>query len=281
MSSCILFACSVKPGREFVLRYFLDAFNKIHKTSDLYIAINPFSSIETENIINEYELNKTISYVDPELYSNSDASAYQLCLKLLYNSGKKYDNYWFIHTKSGFNSHSDYLRDWYINNFILERKQIEDFLYSNKNIGSYGLLGLEYDNNRVYQETDVEISLWNNNISKELPYSHAKFFYIHTIYCLSNNPINKFFSLITDTWFNSKLNQYYFEGVFPFIVSRSGYFPYLENRYSMNGIDLIYYIQDWIDENKLVHHSNLVDKFKTSYLFNQLQPPYVNRNTKS
>lgn len=278
MSSCVLFACSVKQGREFVLRSFLDSFTTIHKDSDIYIGINPNSSTELENIISQYELNTIVKHVDPNLYSESDASAYQLCLKMLLDSGKKYDNYWFIHTKSGFNSHSDYLRDWYINNFISRRREIESFFSDNPGVGSYGILGLEYDPHRVYQEHDVEISLWENNISNDLPCTHAKFFYIHTIYCLSKGPVEKFFNLVTDTWFTSKLNRYYFEGVFPFLVSRSGYFPYLENRFSMNGTDLLYYIDSWIKENGLNQYEYLLNHFKTNYTFNQLQPPYVNSN---
>jgi hypothetical protein len=278
MASCVLFACSIKPGREFVLRLFLDSFVNVHKQSDIYIGINPHSSDELVNIINEYELNTFVYHVDPNLYSESDASAYQLCLKALLQSEKEYDNYWFIHTKSGFNSHSDYLRDWYISNFVSRKQEIELFFSTNPGVGSYGILGLEYDTNRIYQEHDVEISLWDNNISKDLPYTHAKFFYIHTIYCLSKEPIKKFFNLVTDTWFNTKLNRYYFEGVFPFLVSRSGYFPYLENRFSMNGADLLHYIDSWIKENSLNQYNYLLNNFKTEYTFNQLQPPYVNRN---
>lgn len=279
MSSCILFACSVSQDREFVLRKFLEAFKLKFSNSDIYIGINPESSINTENIINEYKLNTQIIKVEKSLYNESDASAYQAALKLLYNSNKKYDNYWFVHTKSGFNSHSDYLREWYINNFLNKRENIEIFL-TNKDIGSYGMLGLEYDPYRHYSETDVEISLWENNISSELPYTHANFFYIHTIYVLNYKPIEKFFNLINNLWFNSKLNRYYFEGVFPFIVSRSGYFPYLENIISMNGIDLKPYQLDWLKQNGLESkYAYLINKFKTNYNFNQLHPPYVDSHT--
>lgn len=279
-NSCIIFSVTIlSKDREFVLRRFLETFKSKFSDSDFYIGINPGSLDNIEDIINEYKLNSQIARADVSLYSESDASAYQIALKLLYDSNKKYDNYWFIHTKSGVNSHSDYLREWYINNFLNRRENIEIIL-SNKDIGSYGILGLEYDPNRHYNETDTEISLWENNISDELPYTHANFFYIHTLYVLTHEPMEKFFKLITNSWFNSKLDRYYFEGIFPFIVSRSGYFPYLENEISMNGTNLNSYQTDWLKTNQLESKYNyLLNTFKTNYNFNQLAPPYVNSNT--
>jgi hypothetical protein len=280
MSSCIIFAVAIlSKDREFVLRRFLETFKSKFPDSDLYIGINPGSIDNIENIINEYNLNTQIAKVDPLLYNKSDASAYQAALKLLYNSGKKYNNYWFVHTKSGVNSHSDYLREWYINNFLSRRNYIENFI-NMEDIGSYGMLGVEFEPSRVYNETDTEISLFENNISEDLPYTHANFFYIHTIYTLSNKPIEKFFSLITDKWFNSKLDRYYFEGIFPFIVSRSGYFPYIENGTSMNGISLLPHQLNWLNTNQLdLKYNYLIDKSQINYSFNQLRPPYVNSNT--
>jgi len=276
MSSCIIFAATIlSEDREFVLRRFLETFKSKFSDSDFYIGINPGSLDNIENIIGEYKLNSQIARANESLYSKSDASAYQIALKLLYNSNKKYDNYWFVHTKSGVNSHSDYLREWYINNFLNRRNYIENFI-NIEDVGSYGILGLEYDLNRDYLETDIEINLRKNNISDELPYTHANFFYIHTLYVLTHEPIKIFFNLITDSWFNSKLDRYYFEGVFPFITSRSGYFPYLENRISMNGIDLLPYQLDWLKNNHLESkYGHLVNKFKTNYIFNQLHPPTV------
>ncbi len=283
MSSCILFACSIAEGREFVLTEFLDRFLKTHKDCDIYVGINPCKNRnDLVEIINQYDLKTNIIDVNPDQYSNSDASAFQASLKLLLESGKKYDNYWFVHTKSGFNAHSNYLRNWYLNNFISRREEIENFFVQNEGVGSYGLLGFEYNPNTKYEDTDVEIHLWKNTITKDLPFTHANFFYIHTLYCINYKPIEKFFSLVSDKWFLSRLDRYYFEGVFPFIVSRSGYFPYLENRMSMTRNDLLYYTIDWLEKNNLEDkYGHLVNLFKTNYTFNQLEPPYVNSNTQS
>jgi hypothetical protein len=189
--------------------------------------------------------------------------------------------YWFIHTKGGVNDHSDYLRKWYCNNLISNRNEIELFLSENPNIGSYGKLGLEYDYNRIYENTDCDVPLFENIITDDLPYTRHNFFYIHTLYVITKQPIEKFFSLISDSWYNTKLDRYYFEGVFPFIVSRSGYYPYIENRYSCTGADLLPYINQWIEANHLDSYSMYTNLFKTNFTFNQLNPPYVNSYTQS
>jgi hypothetical protein len=206
----------------------------------------------------------------------SDASAYQIALFGLRLFNRKYDNYWFIHTKSSVNSHSDYLRSWYIKTFIGDRKNIEDFFKQNKEIGSYGKLGLECDYKKLSLSIDCQIPLVKNKITKALPYCHNNFYYIHTLYVIHKKPMRKFMRLITDKWFNTKLDRYYFEGIFPFIVSRSGYFPYLENRISCSGIDLLPLNESWIKENKLEKYDKFINSYKTNYSFHQLYPPYVN-----
>ena len=281
MKTCIIFACTIiTEQRLFVLHKFLDAFKESFNDADVYIGINPVSLPYIEDIINQSGLN--IMYMDrcsESMYAHSDASAYQSALTGLYDSKKTYDKYWFVHTKSGVNDYSDYLRDWYINNFLSNRLEIETFINSNPGIGSYGMLGLEFDETRIYNETDCDIDIFKNSLTADLPYTHANFFYIHSIYVIDKYPMQTFFKLVSDTWFHTKLDRYYFEGVFPFIVSRSGYFPYLANRYSCSFIDLQPYIEHWIDTNNLEKYKKYINIFKTNFTFKQLHPPYVNSNT--
>jgi hypothetical protein len=277
--SCIIFACTIlTDDRLFVLEEFLQEFAQDFLECDIYVGINPVSTLKVEEVLKNSNL-KVISERAPlDLYTSSDASAYQIALRLVRDSKNSYDTYWFVHTKGGVNSHSDYLRKWYIDTLLKDRIYIEDLLYNNEDIGSYGLLGLEYDTNKVYSETDVEISLFENELSKELPCTHAKFFYIHSLYAVRGEIVDKLFSLTTDKWFKEKLNRYYFEGVFPFIVSRLGYFPYLSNRTSATGVDLINFQDSWISENNLVHYKKYNNIYRTNYKFDQLNPPYVNSN---
>lgn len=279
--TCIVFACTIlTEDRLFVLKEFLNQFEKNFIDSDVYVGINPGSVPSVETVLKESNLNiVAVGRASSELYTLSDASAYQMALKFVKDSGRLYDTSWFIHTKGGVNSHSDYLRKWYIDNLLADRNYIETFLSENTGIGSYGLLGVEYDTNRVYSETDTEVPLFENKLSEELPYTHVNFFYIHTLYVIKGEVLNKFFSTITDKWFNSKLDRYYFEGVFPFIVSRSGYFPYISNRRSMNEVDLSQMHNSWISENNLLPYSKYLDTYRTDYTFNQLSPPYANSNT--
>ena len=279
--SCIIFACTILTEHMlFVLKEFLDEFEKNFADSDIYVGINPGSIESVEILLNESNLNiVAVGRASSELYTLSDASAYQVALKLLKESGRIYDTGWFIHTKGGVNSHSSYLRKWYIDNLLADRNHIETFLSDNTDIGSYGLLGLEYNTNRSYSETDTQVPLFKNTLSEELPHTHVNFFYIHSLYVIRGEVLNKFFSLTTDEWFQSKLDRYYFEGVFPFIVSRSGYFPYISNRRSMNGVDLLNIHSSWISENNLLSYRKYADMYRTDYNFHQLYPPYVSSNT--
>ena len=271
-NSCVIFACSIfSEDRLFVLRDFLKSLEDNFSESDIYIGINYGSIAKVENIIKEYNIKCTISRLEDETqYSLSDASAYQLALKLLKDSTKKYEYYWFIHTKSGVNSHSNYLRGGYIEKLIKRKSHIESLLSENKDFGSYGLLGLEFDENKNYQETDTEISLFENKKTEALKYNHAPFFYIHSLYVIDKRPIEMFFDNVTDIWFTSKLDRYYFEGIFPFIVSRSGYIPYLANRISCIGTDLKLSIDNWISKEL---NKNTEISYETSYFFDQLNPP--------
>lgn len=271
-SSCLLFACSIfSEERLFVLRDFLKSLEENFAQSDIYIGINYGSTPEVENVIKEYNIKCTVSRLEEESrYSLSDASAYQVALKLLKDSNKKYDYYWFIHTKSGVNTHSNYLRGWYIERLIKRKDHIESFLSNNRDFGSYGLLGLEYDENKAYNETDTEIPLFENIKTEALKYNHTPFFYIHSLYVIDSRPIEVFFNNITDTWFTSKLDRYYFEGVFPFIVPRSGYIPYLANRISCVGTDLKPSIDSWV-LNEL--NKNIDINYETAYSFDHLNPP--------
>jgi hypothetical protein len=111
-----------------------------------------------EDIINSANLNVVyMDRVSELLYSESDASAYQTALNGLRKSKNTYDKYWFVHTKSGVNEHSTYLADWYIHNFLSNKQSVENIIDSNPGIGSYGMLGIEYDPDVEYKEINDEI----------------------------------------------------------------------------------------------------------------------------
>lgn len=279
--SCVIFACTIlTENRLFVLEEFLNQFKKNFTDSDIYVGINPETVPTVEKLLQESDLNIIkVGRCTPELYTKSDASAYQLALQLLKESGNKYEYCWFVHTKGGVNSHSDYLRKWYIDNFLGSRYTIETLLSNNSGIGSYSMLGLEYDPLRTHSVPDIEIPIFSKDTTAELPYPHINFFYIHTLYLIRGCIIQKFLSLISEKWCTTKLDRYYFEGVFPLIVSRLGYYPYISNKRSMNGVDLSLAQSSWISDNNLVNYQEYLSLCKTDYQFDQLNPPYVSSNT--
>ena len=274
--SCVIFACTIlSEDRVPVLLEFLDGFKKDFLDCDFYIGINPSPVEVLEELITDSNIEvKGMARVAEDLYTESDASAYQLALKLASESNTSYDNYWFIHTKGSVNTHSDYLRIWYLTNFLSDRSNIESFLNERTGVGSYGMLGVAYSPHNTYLEQDVGIPLFENIITEALPYTHANFFYIHSLYVIKGHIVDKFIQLIASTWFTSKLNSYYFEGIFPFIVSRLGYYPYVSNEIDMNGHSLLESNNSWLSENDLVSYKEYLDLHKTNYKFNQLKPPY-------
>ena len=283
--SCVIFSCTILSiERLFVLQDFIKEFKKDFIDCDFYVGINHNSIREVEATITSSNLKlKGMMRATEDLYTNSDASGYQLALKLAKLSSTEYETYWFIHTKSGVNEHSDYLRQWYIDNFLAHRYYIENFLQKHTNIGSYGMLSRAYNPKEHYQEQDTEINLFKNVLSSDLPCTHANFFYIHTIYAIKGILVDKFFNLTTDIWFNMRLDRYYFEGIFPFIVSRLGYFPYVSNSIDLEGNNIVELNRLWIAENKLDAYTNYLELHHTDYSFHQLMPPYnqtyVNSNT--
>jgi hypothetical protein len=280
--SCIVFACTIlSEDRIVVLHDFLKSFKEDFAECDIYVGINPDSIPAVEFVLSNSGLRIVgMARVPKELYTLSDASAYQAALKLVSLSKERYDAYWFLHTKGGVNAHSDYLRRWYIDNLLSNRPAVEDFLRKHDSIGSYGMLGLAYDAEKVYQEQDTIIPLFQNEITEELPCTHANFFYIHTLYVMKGVVVDKFLQLIDSVWFESKLDRYYFEGVFPFIASRLGYYPYIHNRMDMNSKDLQPLNKEWLQKNKLPY-AKYLNLHKTNFKFDQLNPPYFNKHVNS
>lgn len=279
--SCILFACTIlSEDRLHVLTEFIEQFQSNFSDSDLFIGINPDSiPVVEELLLNSGLRIKAMSRVSEELYTESDASAYQLTLNLLKQSKIDYEYCWFIHTKGGVNSHSDYLRKWYMDNFLEHRSDIENFIRDLPEIGSYAMLGVEFDRYRTYSEQDELLPIFSKEITKDFPFPFIEYFYIHTLYLIKGNIVKNFFSIIPSEWFQTKLNRYYFEGVFPFLVSRTGYLPFLSNTRSMNGIDLKAIQSDWILDNNPTSYSKILNIPTQDYHFHQLNPPYVSSNT--
>ncbi len=262
MKSCIVFAVSIfDVNKLHVLSEFLDIFKQNYSDCDFYIGINYNSIAEVESVIESYNLNAVIERLtNSELYCGSDASAYQLALKLLKESKKSYDLYWFAHTKGAVNSRPTE-RAMYISKLFLNRLHIETMFKTNRDLGSYAIRGVSRSAGHHDWSTfnrDHEIDICSNTISKEMPFSHVNWSYIETMYVLNKQSIEIFLSLTTNTFYNTKIEEpCYFEIILPWIVSRCGYFPYvLESSCFFGERNLNEITKEWICVNQLNHLNN-------------------------
>lgn len=275
MKSCVIFSCTVfSLDRIHVLNEFIDTFKNHFSDCDFYIGVNYGSIPEVEEVLRESKLNIKVGRVlDPMYYTESDAGAYQAALKLLWESNQRYDSYWFVHTKGAVNTYSDYLRYWYIENYLKNRIEVDEII--NKGVGSYGMLAVHTPPGHYNPFPDVEVPLFENVITSEFPFPKIEYFYIHTLYTIGRKPMDVFLDTITSGFFNTKLNRYYFEGVFPYLVCRTGHYPYINNIIDCNGVDLMPEIRRWISVNNLESLNEHLSLPVRRYDFAQQSPPLL------
>lgn len=259
MKTCVIFAVSIfDTSKLFVLHEFLKTFKESYSDCDFYIGVNYNSIPDVESVIQSYNLNVVIERLnDPNLYCGSDASAYQLALKLLKESKQTYDIYWFAHTKGAVNDRP-YERNMYLTTMFQNRKEIESFFEHHTDMGSFGLRGVSRSagniNWGIYNK-DHEINICSNVITNELPYTHVNWSYIETMYVINKQSVETFLNLTTSNFFNTKIEEpCYFETVFPWIVTRCGYFPYVYQSNCFFGErNLKDITTDWVRDNNLTN----------------------------
>lgn len=255
MKPCVVYAVYIPDSSKLnVIREFFSTFKKNFADAVFYIGINPGSVPNLPDVIMEYGLNCNIYNVPQDLYTKTDASAYQVALKGLKESNKTYDIYWFGHTKGGANSREEQ-RHLYLNEFFGKRTEIEKMFETYPKLGSWGIrgnsisaAGVEWKNYNV----DLVVPICKNVKIDPFNYTHVNWSYIETLYTLKKEPIEAFLSMCNDTFFNTPINPWYFETVLPWVVSRAGYFSYLKNkedfwkRCNLNDVT-----KEWIKENNL------------------------------
>jgi hypothetical protein len=255
MKSCVIFAASIfNSSKMNVLREFCLSFKEHFSDADFYIGINTDSIQNMEKEIEQYGLNCKMRRVPGDLYTKTDASAYQTALQLLKESNKYYDIYWFAHTKGGVNSR-DTERKMYLDNMISKRKEIEDMFEKYPQLGSWGIrgnsisaAGVEWKN----YDVDSNIPICKNVVFPPFNKTHVNWSYIETLYVLKKEPVEAFLAMAPYEFFTTKLNPWYFETVMPWIAPRCGYFPYVKiKRDFWDKCDLTDITKEWINENNL------------------------------
>lgn len=205
---------------------------------DIYIGLNPGTHKSIMEKIAATDLPIAVSFVQPDLYCGSDASGYQLALRILRSTHQVYDYYWFVHTKGGVNNRDDRFK-YYLNEFVAKRDEIEPFLIQNPHVGSYGLHGSKQSADgsqwKTYGDRDGTdhggFPIAKNVVPfDKLTCTHVNFSYLETFFVLKGDVVNWFIEKADESYFTTKIqNRWYFEVVFPWLSSRFGLYPYVKN----------------------------------------------------
>lgn len=215
-----------------MLKDFIDSFKIHHKESHFYVGINYNSIREVESILDSSGLNITkIRLERADLYTGSDASAYQIALKLLKESNNRYQLYWFCHTKGAVHNKTK-IRELYIKELFSKEEQIRNLFQRKERLGTYALRGASKSATGIKWDSfiaDHYIALSENKITKELPRKHVNWSYIETMFVMRGELVDLFLELSKTEFYDTKIeNRYYFEIVLPWICTRAGYFPYVK-----------------------------------------------------
>lgn len=224
MKTAILFASYLPhEDRLYIGKQFFNVFVNNFKDADIYVGINPGTVDGWASILDEYkkELNIEYGYVERDLYSKSDAGAFQKALLMLKDSGKKYDNIWFVHTKGGHynDSHRAEQRDFMIENFLNKREILEEQMHSKSNYGVYGPV------------ITVNMTPWPQNkcpdnfldVYYDFPYRSTDLCYLYTFYLMKGNIVHDFINNCSNNFWEDKKNIYFFEDAFPHVATKMGY----------------------------------------------------------
>lgn len=213
-----------KSDRIYIGAEFLKCFEENFKDADVYVGINPGTDKEFITLLESYKdkfNNLEYVMVPREQYSRSDASGYQAALKLLKNSGKKYDFVWFGHTKGGhYNDiYRAECRKFMIDNFFGKRLQIQNLLSDHEESGVFGnVITVTMPNkNNVYEANEFL------NDYYDFKYECTELAYLYTFYTIKGFIVDEFINNCNDLFWENTLGKYFFEECFPHIATRMGY----------------------------------------------------------
>jgi len=256
MKNCVLFAAGIADSdKVYIIDELITAVKINLLSADYFVGINADSYPGTSESIHKYISPVAYGTVPASLNLRSDASAFQLALRLLKESGRRYDLYWFIHTKGGFHGRND-RRKLYIDRFIGKADEIADMFLEFPGLGSYGLHGVTSGSSgRSWNNynTDHVTDICGNIPHDRFRHAHVNWSYIETFYALRGEAINHFLEITPDSFYDSRIGDIcYFETVIPWIPSRMGLFPYVETRkcFRKKG-NLNQMTRQWIRENNL------------------------------
>jgi len=256
MKHCILFAAGLADeGRIYIVDELMTALKENLPNADYFVGINTDSCAGTSESILRHVTPVAMGTVPTAINVKSDASAFQLAMRLLRESDRRYDLYWFIHTKGGYHNRDD-RRKVYIDRFIGKASDIRMIFSEFPSLGSYGLQGVikrpRWKSFRNYKKDHV-IDICRNIPHHGFKYTHVNWSYIDTIYAIRGEAINHFLDIAPDSFYYSRIKDlFYFETVIPWIPTRMGFFPYVETKecFRKKG-NINKMTKRWIKKNKL------------------------------
>lgn len=278
MKSCVLFACGINSDNKlYVLQEYVDMLTKQFSDCDIYAGINFGSSVQTEHILESAGLNITYErLIDEKFHVTSDASSFQLAMKLMINSGQTYDVVWFVHTKGGHNSR-DSIRQLYIQNFFPKRHYIERKFSELEHLGVFGYRAGHYNWNNEITDKCLGVShriirdIWDDARIEALPYKFCKYIVIETMFAMKAEILYKYLEAYPD-FFDTPINMFPTGRWFielelcNIIPTRMGYYPVVFDDYHHTfRKSLQYTIDNWIEENKLEHLKNYKTQLEDRY----------------
>lgn len=255
--SVVLFAnCIFQPHKARVTQKIMDTLAIHFRDCKVYIGINPGTVQESRDVITRSSLDVTVTDVSSALYNTSDASAYQAALYTLSQQPERYEYYWFMHSKGGVNDSENRL-DYYTQELLGRRKEVEAYLDAHPEVGCYGLHGIHQSADGVTQWCDYNIDhhfpICENRPVEPFIYNHVNWSYIETFYVIRGSVINAFLECVPKEFFTTKIeNRWFFETVPPWLASRYGLLPYV--KYKMGwfwNVDLGAITDNWVAHKQI------------------------------
>jgi len=235
MKNCFLISFFL-PTKEsvLVLEDILSRLETNFQDLTIFIGINPSPFLEDGiKIIEKYKsVNIFYDTVPSHLVCDSDASGYQTALKLLKDSKKSFDLYWFMHSKSVTTNRSQE-REFMLKNFIENKEKIESLFVENGFIGSYGDMLIQLGTLKKEHKFSTP-TVSGNYLNKFYDFkikTPFEYFYTKTFFVVKGGIINDFISKCDESFFNDYLNiygekntdRYFFERDFIRVVDKMGY----------------------------------------------------------
>ena len=122
-------------------------------------------------------------------------------------------------------------------------------------LGSWGIRGNSISGGGVQwrnYNVDCCVPICSNTKIHPFNYTHVNWSYIETLYVLKKEAVDAWLDHLTEEFFVTKLDPWYFETVPSWIPSRCGYFPYVKRKRDFfNYCYLTTITKEWIQENNL------------------------------